>query len=168
MNYWLLADTHFGHTKLQELEGRPVDAETKILKGLHCVPPWDVLIHLGDFSFTNDGDSCDKFFSNIESNAKVLLIRGNHDKHSVEWYTSRGFNIVLDRADINMYGKRIAFTHEPLPWNDYSYDINIHGHLHRNNHRNIQTSSRHICICTEAPWSPVTLKRVIEQWQFNR
>lgn len=47
---------------------------------------------------------------------------------------NNGWDLCVDRFDLQMFGKRICFTHIPVGWDGY-FDINIHGHLHNANHR---------------------------------
>jgi len=132
MNIFITSDTHFSHTKIIEL-GRPPDYEEKIKKELiKRVKPDDILIHLGDICIGNDLENNNWFKKNLK--CRTFLARGNHDRQSLEWYLLNGWDSVSDRLDLKFYGKTFCFTHEPIPW-DGKYDLNIHGHLHDNGHR---------------------------------
>lgn len=132
MNYYIISDTHFGHEKIHDFCGRPKGFEKTILdnivKTLYCHPRGSesVVVHLGDFSWSNHNYwatdyvmACDK--------AKKVLVLGNHDKNSKSWYYKMGFDFVCDRFDLHLYGKDIIFTHKPV---EITTQINIHGHFH--------------------------------------
>lgn len=132
MNIWITTDTHFSHKALVEY-GRPKDFELKIKKALkNCVKPDDLLVHLGDVCIGNDAENNNWFKK--ELGCKTYLIRGNHDTKSINWYLNNGWDVVADRLDIEMFGKRICFTHMPVAWDGY-FDINYHGHFHDTDHR---------------------------------
>lgn len=132
MNIWVTTDTHFNHKALIEY-GRPADFEEKIKKHLKfSVRKEDLLIHLGDVCIGNDLENNNWFKK--ELGCKTYLIRGNHDNKSINWYFNNGWDVVADRLDIEMFGKKMCFTHIPVAWDGY-YDINYHGHFHDTDHR---------------------------------
>lgn len=164
MNYWIIADTHFGHKKITECFGRPEGFEEKIFKNLNVVQPKDTLIHLGDFCMSRD-----KYwhigFITAAPYGKHWLIKGNHDSKSYKWYLEKGWDFVAEQVLINMYGKRILFSHHPQPEGDY--DINIHGHLHANeqhHHPELNTviGPHNHLIAMEHEYKPVTLRSIVE------
>ncbi|MBI5402500.1 MAG: metallophosphoesterase [Ignavibacteriae bacterium] len=128
----MTTDTHFNHKQLIQY-GRPQNFEEKIKKGLiSIVKEDDLLIHLGDVCIGNDIESNNWFKENLK--CKTYLIRGNHDKKSTKFYLENGWDVVADRIDINMFGKKMCFTHFPIAWDGY-FDINYHGHFHDTDHR---------------------------------
>lgn len=126
MNIWLITDTHFFHSKMQEYESRPVGIEEKIFKGLSNIPEGSMLIHLGDLCIGHDKDAMIAYIEPLKLHK--TLVRGNHDKKSVDWYLENGFDSVCDLMTLNVLGKKILFSHTPQP--DGDYDVNIHGHCH--------------------------------------
>lgn len=130
MNYWIITDTHFNHKQLIEY-GRPENFEEKIKKNLKVVNKGDYLIHLGDVCIGNEIENNNWFKK--ELGCKTILVRGNHDSKSIEWYLRNGWDIVVDRFTLEIFGKIICFSHEPLGWDGY-FNVNIHGHLHDCNH----------------------------------
>lgn len=125
----LTTDTHFNHTKMTEW-GRPEDFEARIVKGLRMVDHKDTVIHMGDVCVGNDADSHSRFFNSLPPLAKRILIRGNHDRKSDNWYLDKGWDFICDTFTLG----KIIFSHAPqMP--DYRYDMNIHGHTHGNEHR---------------------------------
>jgi len=167
MQFWIIADTHFGHTILQDYCNRPADADKRILKGLSKggLTTGDVLIHLGDVCIGNDRMWHEQLMSSVS--AKTILVRGNHDKRSIKWYLGVGWSMVVDRFDIKIYGRKIAFSHFPLV-DDGSFDINIHGHFHNSSpdawepELKDRISDKHKLICIEHHHRPVTLKSIVE------
>ena len=132
MKIWLTTDTHFGHAKMLEYENRPRDFEKKIFKPLSQIPREDTLIHLGDVCMGQDASNHGAWIFPLACN-KVLVL-GNHDKKSHNWYMEHGWNFVCDGLRLKMFGKKILLTHRPQA-DDGWYDINIHGHFHSNDHR---------------------------------
>jgi calcineurin-like phosphoesterase family protein len=131
MKIWLTTDTHFGHKKLIEW-GRPEDFEYQIWTGLLSCRPGEVLIHLGDVCIGHDEDA---HRINIQPlQCLKVLVRGNHDHKSNSWYFDHGWDLVVDSFTTTLYGKRIEFSHKPLPKRE-GIDMNIHGHWHGNDHR---------------------------------
>jgi len=90
--------THFRHRKLQEHTGRPIDADQKILNNIRQIDCTNakLLVHLGDVSIGYH----DKWRRELTA-AATVLVRGNHDGRSIVWYLRRGWNMVVDRFDLN-------------------------------------------------------------------
>ena len=161
-NYWVIADTHFGHEKLVEKGFRPKGFEEIIFRKLKVVDKDDVLIHLGDFCWRND-EYWLQMFERVKG--KKWLVRGNHDKKSNFYYLEHGFDFVADEIGMDIFGKRILFTHSPN--NIYGYDLNIHGHLHDFSDKRMDDSrsvltNKHILVKMEHEYKPVTLKTILK------
>ncbi len=137
MNYWLISDTHFNHTKLSEWGGRSGDWQEQIWKGIATIPDGsdeDTLIHLGDICIGNDLEIHEKFMAAVPSGVRKILVRGNHDKKSAAWYYAHGWDFVCDGIEIIFNGHYLHLTHRPArPQGNTSW--NIHGHTHGNMHR---------------------------------
>lgn len=133
MNYWLISDTHFNHTKLEEWGGRSGDWQKQLWTGLFDIPGGDVLIHLGDICIGNDSLT-HGVLGGISINVKRILVRGNHDKKSLQWYSEHGWDFVCDGLELIYQGHYLHFTHRPArPQGNATW--NIHGHTHGNMHR---------------------------------
>jgi len=162
---WIISDTHFGHEKMREYCNRPDNADERMLLNLakHLSFRDDMIIHLGDFCIGNEEEWHLRFMETIVTGVSVILIRGNHDRKSIHWYLLHGWSAVMDRMDINAYGKRIAFSHMPLT-DDGSFDLNIHGHLHDDTHREgeFKLSCKHVLVSIEGLFQPVTLKSILK------
>lgn len=160
MNYWILTDTHFGHSLMHKYCERPEDFEERIFKKVHSkVRADDVLIHLGDFCIGKDEYWHQKFM--LMCSCKKWLIRGNHDNKSTTWYHRNGWDLVADRVHLNIFGKTIIFSHRPID-DDGDY-INIHGHHHNTGHHpEDETDKRHKLIFLEHEYSPINLRGIVE------
>lgn len=133
MRYWLISDTHFNHLKLEEWGGRSGDWQEKLLKGIKQIPVGDTLIHLGDICIGKD----EEVHGMIRDNTfgiKKILIRGNHDKKSLQWYEQHGWDFACDGLELLFLGHYLHLTHRPArPQGNTTW--NIHGHTHGNLHR---------------------------------
>lgn len=169
MKYWLITDTHFGHDKLVVWGARPFDFGTRIMDALvSTVTEEDVLIHLGDISFGGDAE-WNLYLKKLK--CKKWLTTGNHDKRTISWYISHGWDFVAEAILIPLYGYRILLSHIPQP-DSPTYDINIHGHFHNTDHRKHEPAisailtDKHVLLALEnnnyRPWD---LQKVIEQFK---
>lgn len=132
MKIWITTDNHHGHDKLIEY-GRPADFTEKIFKNFKIIKPGDILINLGDFCIGKDQEWHETYF-NFMPGVRHILIRGNHDSKSNTWYLTHGWDMVCEYFSLEMFGKKILFSHYPMAWDGY-YDVNIHGHFHDTDHR---------------------------------
>lgn len=161
MNFWVIADTHFGHDKIKAFESRPEDHEQQILRNLSLmVKPDDVLIHLGDVAFYDKERWADLLRTSTPGTNR-WLIRGNHDKESLTWYLEHGWSVVADRLDLKVFGLRLSFSHRPLPDAD-DYDLNIHGHHHLSGHHpEDAVTTKHRLVFCEHHYAPVKLRTIV-------
>jgi len=141
MKIFALSDTHFGHTKMYEIFGRPVDYESRILRSL-SKNKGDLLIHCGDFCIGKDHIHIKDFMHAAAGFDKKILVRGNHDKKSDAWYIENGFDVVCEIFWARHFGRQIIYSHMPVLEPSkmtfaphFDPDINIHGHLHGDNDR---------------------------------
>ena len=164
-NILLTSDTHFGHSKLWETwKEREEGFEDLIVEAWNSVAnKHDVVLHLGDLTFV--GKPKTKEWTD-KLQGRKYLIRGNHDSANDGWYRDCGFEVLPNLYQ--RFGQKdgsymhVLFTHEPilnLPEGWY----NIHGHLHGNNHRNIETTSHHFDVGVDAcGLMPVRLFSVLD------
>lgn len=93
---------------------------------------------------------------------KRWLIRGNHDKKSMGWYLSHGWDLVAEQITLDIYGKRVALSHRPITAHD-DFDINIHGHFHNSGHHpEDATTGKHRLLFMEHEYKPVSLRKLVE------
>lgn len=169
--YWLIADTHFNHEKIHDFCDRPVGFEETILKNMkECIREDDILIHLGDVSWRDDGNWHDRIME-IPC-FKRWLVKGNHDTKTQSWYLDRGWDFVGKSLSLNMFNKRVIFSHKPLisiTANNTDFDYNIHGHFHNMIHRVAKyepeiarkLNNKHILIKLEHHYKPLNLEKVL-------
>lgn len=133
MKIYAISDTHFGHDKLTVISSRP-EGFTELILGNLSKQSGDLLIHCGDFCIGNDDYWAGRFLASTEGFTKRILVRGNHDGKSDSWYYTRGFDFVCTSFVHKFFGKNMIFTHIPILKTE-KFDMNVHGHLHGNNHR---------------------------------
>lgn len=104
--------------------GRPVDFTDRIIAKLQeYVQPSDILIHLGDVIFKHD-ERLKPILDGI-AGTKVLII-GNHDRKSRNWYCRNGFSFASDMLVLG----DVLLSHRPVPIVPSWIRLNVHGHLH--------------------------------------
>lgn len=131
MKYWLLSDPHFHHPAMLALKARPVDYADRIFKSMKQIPATDTLICLGDLAIWKDLEVHQKYIMPLK--CRKILVKGNHDKKSNEWYLSHGWDFVCRDFHDKLFWHYLVFSHIPveLP----ATHLNIHGHLHARAHR---------------------------------
>lgn len=160
MKTWIITDTHWNHKNIVGYESRPKDFSHRIFKNWKkLVQSEDRVIHLGDVIFAKQGELGD--ILNDLPGTKIL-VRGNHDKQTNEWYMKKGFDFVCDE----FRWKNIIFSHKPnLILGD---QINIHGHLHEQTKRDsdgyLFFTKNHIPVSIEKNFSPVLLDEIISKF----
>lgn len=132
MKEYLITDTHFNHTKIIEYCDRPKNYEVLIWKGLENLPKDSTLIHLGDICIGGDKEIHERIKS---LSYKKILIKGNHDRKSNNWYLQNGWDFVCESLSDHFFGKYITFSHIPIAG---IQNLNIHGHFHNTLHRLLQ------------------------------
>ena len=126
----LTADQHFGHANVIKYENRPFSSveemdEFMIAKWNARVKKKSMVFHLGDFSFYPK-DKTAEILSRLHGDKIIVL--GNHDDRSTQWYYDVGFYhvsrwpIIIDEFFI--------LSHAPVYMNEAMPYMNIHGHLH--------------------------------------
>lgn len=166
MNYWLVSDTHFNHIKLEEWGCRSGNWQDKIWDGLKAIPEGDVLIHLGDICIGNDEEI---HWGIKDLKCKKVLVRGNHDNKSLNWYQEHGWDFVCDGFELLYRGHYLHLTHRPArPQGNTTW--NIHGHTHGNMHRSEEyidfySKEYHIDISPElVGFSPLRLDTLLKKY----
>lgn len=167
MKVWLITDTHFGHDKMVDFCGRPVDFADRILSHLgSMVHEDDLLIHLGDVCIGDDMMWHDRLDDSIP-NVPKILIRGNHDRKSDHWYMSHGWIYVSEIIGNHYFGKKVLLSHFPI--HDIGYEINIHGHFHNSDHRRqepelvaIKNEKQKLLAIENTDYKPVLLEKFMK------
>ena len=123
--WYVFSDPHFGHVKILEYEplrvkilGKTIEEhDTKLLQRINSkVQSEDTLVCLGDFSQMSGG-AVRKYREQIKCK-NVILILGNHDKHSVSYYQRCGFSVVCYEMVVKIAGEFVRLRHHPYrkPW----------------------------------------------------
>lgn len=130
---WLIADTHFNHQMLIDRGFRPTDFQDRIIQNWkEMVGENDIIIHLGDVIFKRQSE----LFGILTNLPGIkILVKGNHDNKSDEWYRDNGFLIVKEDMTFSSTKGDIVLSHIPVPITEDIF-MNIHGHFHDNDHRN--------------------------------
>jgi len=122
---YVFSDPHFGHINIlkyeplrQKILGTTIEDHDKtLLTRINSkVRPEDTLVCLGDFS-QMAGGAVRKYREQIKCE-NVILILGNHDKHSVPYYYRCGFSVVCYEMMIKIAGEFVRLRHHPYrkPW----------------------------------------------------
>lgn len=163
MRILIISDTHFGHIALRKRIGsRPSNFEEKIIRNWNrMVAPEDMIIHLGDL-FVGNATYWQTFAAELKG--RKILVKGNHDERSNNWYLSNGFSFVCDSFVWYKFGHEILFSHKPAQ--EGAFDLNIHGHLHGGRHRDLPVDHRHFLISLEKNgYQPMLLKTIVKKWK---
>lgn len=166
---YLISDTHFNHKNIIEYENRPfscvAEMNNTIIKNWNeIVKPEDIVIHLGDVAL---GKESDLKWLIPSLNGHKILLRGNHDAKSKNFYLECGFEEVLNNKIEEIDGKIVYFSHRPesRPGDGSKYDIHLYGHVHaKEYHGAFPTIARNgACLCVERwDYKPVPLNEVLE------
>jgi calcineurin-like phosphoesterase family protein len=175
MNIWLSGDAHFFHKKLLEyIPTRPETYMELIIKNHNeIVQKEDLWICTGDLSaglskIENGKEKLKKILQFLNGKQKIL-IRGNHDYFSDDFYKECGFDLVVEF----LQRKEDFFCHYALENNQWTNDIEkeylrkfknsgckrlFHGHTHARNVE-IQDGIERINTCLDANnYYPIAFK----------
>jgi calcineurin-like phosphoesterase family protein len=106
------------------------------------VLPDDIVLHLGDVGVWYGGN--EHYWRQHAGSlpGKKFLIKGNHDRAKDKLFEAAGFTIIPEFVqEFEFLGrnkktsKRVLFSHAPDNYRLWEWDINIHGHIHNNDHR---------------------------------
>lgn len=147
---YLTSDTHFGHANIIKYCNRPFKDTYSMNKVLtenwnSVIKPEDKVYHLGDFAF----GGVNRYLPYL--NGEIILIRGNHDRHS----DIKGCELqILQNLDFEYGGYKFKMNHRPVyeqgindPFRDAEvrsnirlrdYDYILCGHVHEKWLRNGQ------------------------------
>lgn len=167
MKIWFTSDSHFCHKNIIKYCDRPfLDVEEMnselIRRWNSVVAEDDIVYHLGDI-YLGPADRAQSLFGAL--NGRIILIRGNHDRHGEQWYRDRGIFAVHPSLILYFDGKSILLTHEPDKKVDEECDLHFFGHIHNGDHRGeYPTISRNgACLCVELwDYTPVQLETLLD------
>lgn len=161
--YYLVADTHFYHDRMQTYCNRPKGFNQLIINQWRStISPQDIVFHLGDVTWGNQ----EQLIEIMEQlPGTKILIRGNHDRnHSNNWFIKTGFAVVVEKIQVSS----IILSHFPalLSKEEIERDIiNIHGHFHNNPAKGWEkelkkriTSNHYLLISEDINYMPISLE----------
>lgn len=156
MEYFVIADMHFGDEAIRRYENRPFatteEMDTAMIAGWNdTVRSEDTVYVLGDV-----GDPS----AIARLNGRKLLVKGNHDTLSNEEYRGLGFAEVYDLPVI--LEDFWILSHEPMYVNTNMPYANLFGHVHANPaYRTVSPQS--YCVSVERiGYRPMKLSEVKE------
>ena len=160
---WFIADLHFGHKNIINLENRPFENVGEmdnilIFKWNSAVKKDDKVFILGDYSFY-DKNKTSEITNKLNGNK--TLIKGNHDNHSEKWYLDCGFKSVYSYPII--YKDWFVLSHEPPTYfnNNMPYAF-FYGHTHSCNLYPTFTKNT-CCVCSERHnYAPILFENIVE------
>ena len=166
---YIISDTHFNHKNIIQYENRPFNSVSEmndaIIKNWNSIiKDDDIVIHLGDVGL---GDSA-KLKQIIPSlKGHKILIKGNHDNKSKNYFLNCGFEEVINNKLEVIDGVKIYFSHRPesRPGDGSKYDIHLYGHVHSKlkDTKYPTISKNGACLCVERwEYKPILLSKIIE------
>ena len=131
-----IADTHFGHSNIIKMDGRPFadieEMDSEMIKRWNqVVSQNDHVYVVGDFAYKNNVDVS---YYTTHLNGHIHLIRGNHDKRTDEY--EKSFESVSDILNIKdtAYGQQrdVIMCHYWMPFVQKQRHgaYMLHGHTH--------------------------------------
>lgn len=163
-NVFFISDTHFGHKglvdgRLARADGHPARPfssveemdETMVYRWNSLVRPEDKVYHLGDVAMSVKGlPILDRL------NGRKTLILGNHDIYNTKEYLRYFKNVRATRVFDGFICSHVPVHPDSLA----RFRVNVHGHLHDQNLRDL----RYINVCVEQTgYHPVGLE-TIQKW----
>jgi len=165
---WVVSDTHFDHKDMVKYCGRPENFNEVIIDRWNKnIKPEDLVIHLGDFAFSNKERTKELA---MQLNGHKILTLGNHDERSFAYYLDCGFDFACYQFSLKYFGKKMIFSHTPITSSIIEeYDLNIHGHLHKGEHHEEylknpiynKNRDKYILISVEDTYTPTSLSALI-------
>lgn len=147
MKYFIISDTHFNHTNIIKYCNRPFKSVEEMNKAIiknwnETVSNRDVVIHLGDVALGSKEET-KKIIQQL--NGRKILIKGNHDNWTDEFYKECGFEYV-SRYPI-VWNDFYLLSHAPLQLSETTPYYNYYGHVH-NDEKYIESATSK-CVCVE-------------------
>ena len=129
---FMTSDSHLGHYHICKYCHRPFQSrsdmdQTLIKKWNEVVLEDGIVVHCGDFMLPHNEDikEYNKYLNQLHG--RVLLLRGNHDRASLDWVSDK-LIAVRDQAMIVVDGVKIFAQHYPCA--AFNGDYHVYGHIH--------------------------------------
>ena len=126
------SDSHYSHYNICKYCHRPFQSRSEmdqtLIKNWNAVVPEDgIVVHCGDFMLPHNEDikEYNKYLNQLHG--RVLLLRGNHDRASLDWVSDK-LIAVRDQAMIVVDGVKIFAQHYPCA--AFNGDYHVYGHIH--------------------------------------
>lgn len=126
------SDSHYSHYNICKYCHRPFQSRSEmdqtLIKNWNEVVPEDgIVVHCGDFMLPHNEDikEYNKYLNQLHG--RVLLLRGNHDRASLDWVSDK-LIAVRDQAMIVVDGVKIFAQHYPCA--AFNGDYHVYGHIH--------------------------------------
>ena len=126
------SDSHLGHFNICKYCHRPFQSRSEmdhtLIKNWNAVVPEDgIVVHCGDFMLPHNEDikEYNRYLNQLHG--RVLLLRGNHDRASLDWVSDK-LIAVRDQAMIVVDGVKIFAQHYPCA--AFNGDYHVYGHIH--------------------------------------
>lgn len=134
MKHRIISDTHFWHKFLEDIEDRKEWFENRLFDSINQIPEQDCLVHLWDICIWNDAKRHGLFIESLK--CKKILVLGNHDGKSDNWYYNHWWDFVCRSFTMKKFGKELKFIHIPTPETKERATAKenrlvIHGHYHK-------------------------------------
>ena len=151
---WLISDTHFGHTNVIKYCNRPFESSDEMDKTIienwnNTIKKYDKVFLLGDVSF-HTKERTKEIIQSL--NGYKVLIKGNHDKRSNDFWLDCGFKEVGKYPIIlNVNDRDLILSHQPISVSvDKGDFFNYHGHVHNMiNDYEVVYPNRYKCVSVE-------------------
>lgn len=132
-NIYLCSDIHFFKSEIKKNKNTVKELMKSFKKNCNSLTNDDILIYLGDISHRDCTPEMNKKTQEFlkSCDCTKLLIIGNHDILSKNYYKKCGFSYIDKELKLD----NIIFSHKPIDINKYRLEgikYNIHGHLHGN------------------------------------
>lgn len=168
LDTWITSDHHWEHPRIRQYQHRP-ENHFELMRELWIerVGDDEPLLHLGDLVCFGDMERHPEWLIGLPG--RKYLIRGNHDKHTHQWYAAAGFE-AIGRGNkavrsLHLPDLTVAFSHEPLHGDSNGgwFDVNVHGHIHANPLWYADPGVRYVNACVEVTgYAPVRLRDLLE------
>jgi len=159
---YIISDTHWNHEEMFTALSRPKDYGMLIIRRWKAtVTENDLVLHLGDVIW----DKQLELKGILDSlPGRKILVKGNHDKRSDNWYMNNGFSFSCD----NLVYKNILFSHLPMNIPE-GIELNIFGHWHdiarerwEPTLKTLLTKKHKLFTLEDTKYMPVKLERFLE------
>lgn len=129
---FMTSDSHFSHFNICKYCHRPFTSRSEmdqtLIKNWNEVVPEDgIVVHCGDFMLPHNEDIKEYNKYLYQLNGRILLLRGNHDRASLDWENDK-LIAVRDNAIIQVEGIKIYAQHYPCA--AFNGDYHVYGHVH--------------------------------------